>query len=123
MLVRTKPGYGFQAHFKNEILKIGEQWYLDDFLELKEFCSKCSLVLYSQPSSAVLECVIYGLPVIGVKFNGFYSFMEDYVGLPNEVFPVLNLDNDGELPNLFNKKFLEEIVKKQQLYIKDKFVF
>jgi hypothetical protein len=122
MLVRTKPGYGFQAHIKNEILKIGEEWYLDDFLELKEFCSKCSLVIYLQPSSAVLECVIYGLPVIGVKFNESYSFMEDYVRLPNEVFPVLNLDKYEDSPNLFDQKYLDGIFKKQQEYINGKFV-
>jgi hypothetical protein len=119
LIIRRKPNWtnfyilkkfiSNSSKFKN----FKNLFILNDYHSIKDVCALSNFVIFTQPTSAILEVIKNNKPVFFLKNDMLKEFNEPYIKINKNIVPEISFDN---FDLLFNKEYLIKVQKKQQIF-------
>jgi hypothetical protein len=119
LIIRRKPNWtNFYILKKfisnsNKFKNFKNLFILNDYHSIKDVCALSNFVIFTQPTSAILEVIKNNKPVFFLKNDMLKEFNEPYIKINKNIVPEISFDN---FDLLFNKEYLIKVHRKQQIF-------
>jgi hypothetical protein len=119
LIIRMKPNWtNFYILKKfisnsNKFKNFKNLFILNDYHSIKDVCALSNFVIFTQPTSAILEVIKNNKPVFFLKNDMLKEFNEPYIKINKNIVPEISFDN---FDLLFNKEYLIKVHRKQQIF-------
>ncbi len=119
LIIRRKPNWtNFYIIKKfisnsNKFKNFKNLFILNDYHLIKDVCALSNFVIFTQPTSAILEVIKNNKPVFFLKNETLKEFLEPYIKINKNIVPEISFDN---FDLLFNKEYLIKVQRKQQIF-------